>query len=110
MITHKELQRFLPLDECAGIISHCLAIKEVVHTNQEVPEIQGAFVSRSDDLREIHVFDGNNIWPLSAAWLSSCFVWTKPAGGVYFMLGSNMEVHFAQVQLITTLSMTKGNW
>lgn len=46
---------------------------------------------------------------LSSAWLSSCFVWTKPAGGVYFMLGSNMEVHFAQVQLITTLSMTKGD-
>lgn len=40
------------MDECAEIISHCLSIKEVVHTNQEVPEIQGAFVSRSDDLSE----------------------------------------------------------
>lgn len=59
MITHKELQRFLPLDECAEIISHCLSIKEVVHTNQEIPEIQGAFVSRSDYLSKRHIFDRN---------------------------------------------------
>ncbi len=107
MITYKELQRFLPLDECAEIISHRLAIKEVVHTNQEVPEIQGTFVSRSEDLRERN---GNNIWATFSCLAVICFVWKKPAGGVYSMLGSNMEVHFAQVQLITTLSLTKGNW
>lgn len=39
MITHEELQRFLPLDESAEIICHRLAVKEVVYTNQEVPEI-----------------------------------------------------------------------
>jgi len=78
MITHKELQRFLPLDECAEIISHCLAIKEVVHTNQEIPEMQGAFVSRSESIwvKDTYltetVLSFNNTRPLSSALGKAC--------------------------------------
>lgn len=38
MITRQELQRLLPLNQSSEVVGQGLAIEEVVHTDQEIPE------------------------------------------------------------------------
>lgn len=47
MVFAEDPQGLLPLHQGEEIICHCLAVEEVVHTEQEVPEEGGNFVSRS---------------------------------------------------------------